>query len=190
MLGERLRHTGNGEGLSSRPSLSWVGVGEETGLGVVAGGSPVAAEISIGLLGEEWAHPALVRGAVAVVGSGAVMVGGGFVPARGAGVGVKAEDWVVWRLERTDVGEPIAVRVKGFLVVVEAVRSGKGGEVMVPGCSRSWSSVFASSLLRLRARALEVVLVLRVDFVVVLRAMVVVCLRCELKVVKDVGRGV
>ena len=118
------------------------------------------------------------------------MGGGGFVPAGGACVGVKAESWVVWRLERAEVGEPIAVRARGFLVNVGAVRSGKGGEVMVPGCSRSWSSVFASSLSGMRARALEVVLVLRVDFVVVLRAMVVVCLRCELRVVKDVGRGV
>ena len=62
------------------------------------------------------------------------------------------------------------------------IRSGKGGEVILPGCSRSWSSGFASSLSGLRASALGVVLVLRLGFV--LRAMVVVCLRCGLRVVK------
>ena len=58
VLGEILRHTGkHGEGLSSWPcSLSWVGVGEGDELGVVAGGSPVAAERSIGLSGEEWSR--------------------------------------------------------------------------------------------------------------------------------------
>ena len=35
----------------------------------------------------------------------------------------------------------------GFLVGVRAVRSGKGGEVILPGCSRSWSSGFACECL-------------------------------------------
>ena len=106
----------------------------------------------------------------------------GFVTVGGACVGVKAESWVLWRLERLELGEPIAVRPPGFLVGVGAVRSGKRGEVILPGCSRSWSSSFASSLSGLRASALGVVLVLRLGFV--LRAMVVVCLRCGLRVVK------
>ena len=78
------------------------------------------------------------------------------------------------------MGEPSAVRARGFVVVVGAGMSGKGGEVIVPGCSLSWSLVFASSLSGL-ARALEVLLGLRVDFGVVLRAMVVVCVRCEVR---------
>ena len=41
MVGERLRHTGKGDELSSGPTLSWVGVGEEAGLGFVSGGLPV-----------------------------------------------------------------------------------------------------------------------------------------------------
>ena len=105
-------------------------------------------------------------------------------------MGVNAEGWVGRRLERAEVGEPSAVRARGFVVVVGAGMSGKGGEVIVPGCSLSWSSIFASSLSGLLARALELLLGLWVDFAVVERAMVVVCLRCELRVVKDVGSGV
>ena len=90
-------------------------------------------------------------------------------------MGVNAEVWVVRRLERAEVGEPIAVRAKGFVAVAGAGMSGKGGDLIVPGCSRSWSVVFASSLSGLLARALEVLLGLRGDFVFAWRAMVVVC---------------
>ena len=136
-----------------------------------------------------WVHPDLVRGVVAVVGSGAELGGGGFLPAGDAGVGVNAEVWVGRRLERAEVGEPSAVRAKGFVVVVGAGMSGKGGELIVPGCSRSWPSIFASALSGLLARALEVLLGLRGDFVFAGRAMVVVCLRYVGRVVKG-GKGV
>ena len=133
-----------------------------------------------------WVLPDLVRRVVAVVGSGAELGGGGFLPTGDVGVGVKAEVWVGRRLERVEVGEPIAVRAKGFVVVAGAGMSGKGGDLSVPGCSRSWSLGFASSLSGL-ARALEVLLGLRGDFVFAWRAMVVVCLRYVVRVVKVVG---
>ena len=136
---------------------------------------------TIGLsLEEECAHPALVRGVEAVVVSGALLGGGGFVPAGGVGLAVNAEGRWDRRLERAEVGEPIAVRARGFVLDVGAEMSGKGGEVSVPGCSLSWSSVVASSLPGL-ARALEGLLDLRVDFGVVVRAMVVVYVRCEVR---------
>ena len=187
-----MRHTGNGDGLSSGPSLSWVGVGERAGLVMVAGGSPFAGAKPKSVSGEEgrWAHPALVRGVVAVVGSGADMGGGGFLPAGDAGVGVNAEVWVGRRLERAEVGEPSAVRAKGFVVVAGAGMSGKGGDLSVPGCSRSCSSIFASSLSGLLARALELLLGVRGDFVFVERAMVVVCVSYVVRVVKGGGSGV
>ena len=94
------------------------------------------------------------------------------------------------RLEQAEVGEPSAVRARGFVVVVGAGMSGKGGEVIVPGCSLSWSSIFASSLSELLARALELLLGLRGDFVFAERAMVVVCVSYVVRVVKGVGSGV
>ena len=104
-------------------------------------------------------------------------------------MGVNAEVWVVRRLERAEVGEPIAVRAKGFVVVAGAGMSGKGGDLIVPGCSRSWSLIFASSLSGL-ARALEVLLGLRGDFVFAERAMVVVCVSYLVRVWKGGGSGV
>ena len=182
---------GKGDELSSDPTLSLVGVGEEAGLGVVSGGLPVWGDRTKSVSGEEeCAHPALVRGVGSVVGSGAEMGGGGFVLAGGVGVGVNAEGWGGRRLERAEVGEPIAVRAKGFVVVAGAGMSGKGGDLIVPGCSRSWSVIFASSLSGLLARALEVLLGLRGDFVFAGRAMVVVCLRYVVRVGKGGGSGV
>ena len=139
-----------------------------------------------------WVLPDLVRGVVAVVGSGAELGGGGFLPARDVGVGVNAEVWVGRRLDRAEVGEPSAVRAKGFVVVVVAGAgmSGKGGDLSVPGCSRSCSSIFASSLSGLLARALELLLGLRGDFVFVERAMVVICVSYVVRVVKGGGSGV
>ena len=105
-------------------------------------------------------------------------------------MGVNAEVWVVRRLERAEVGEPIAVRAKGFVVVAGAGMSGKGGDLIVPGCSRSCSSIFASSLSGLLARALELLLGLRGDFVFAERAMVVVCVSYLVRVWKGGGSGV
>ena len=158
-----------------------------------AGGLGVAGVRTKGVSVEEglWVLPDLVRGVVAVVGSGAELGGGGLLPARDVGVGVNAEVWMGRRLERAAVGEPSAVRAKGFVVVVVAGAgmSGKGGDLSVPGCSRSCSSIFASSLSGL-ARALELLLGLRGDFVFAERAMVVVCVSYVLRVVKGSGSGV
>ena len=158
---------------------------------MVAGGVFFAGVRTKGVSVEEglWVPPDLVRGVVAVVDSGAELGGGGFLPAGDAVVGVNAEVWVVRRLERAEVGEPIAVRAKGFVVVAGAGMSGKGGDLSVPGCRRSCSSIFASSLSGL-ARALELLLGLRGDFVFAERAMVVVCVSYLVRVWKGGGSGV
>ena len=148
----------------------------------MSGGVPFGGDRSIGLsLEEECSHPALELGGGAALVSGALLGVGGFVLAGGVGLAVNAEGRWDRRLERAEVGEPIASRARGFVLAVGPFMSGKGGEESVPGCSLSWSSVVASSLSGL-ARALEGLLDLRLVFGVVLRAMIAVCVRCE-------GRG-